>query len=382
MDADIRTVEALSAELPARARGIEAERQMPADLVKDLVTAGAMRMLVPRRHGGSAVDLRAALRVIEMLARGDGSTGWAVGQVTLAQLIFSCFPDEAQQAVYASGPDTLGAGAVAPKGRATDRRDHWQVSGQWPFVTGCRFAEWVYLTCVVVDGHRVRTDAGGVPVTTMVLVPAMDLEVVDTWHTLGLRGTGSHDVRATAIRCPARHSLSMSGTDPEAVRIRYRIGQSSLLIAAVNVGLAQGALDDVVALATDGKRPAFSRRRLAESPLFQDRLGEAQMTCAAARALLYDQAAAVERNEADGVVPPPAERSRLRATAATVATLTSSVVDTAHGLAGGSAVYEGSPLARRLRDMHTSTQHFVNGRDYYGMLGALAAGADVDVALL
>ena len=86
--------------------------------------------------------------------------------------------------------------------------------------------------------------------------------------------------------------------------------------------------------------------------------------------------------ETDGVVPPPLARARLRATAAKVSALTTSVVDTAHSLAGGTAAYEKSPLARRLRDMHTSTQHFVNGRDYYAAVGALLAAADVDPAML
>ena len=374
-------VEALSEGLAARAPRIEADRGLPDEVVKDLVAAGAMRMLVPEEHGGPGLDLPGALRVVETLSRADGSTGWCVGQVTLAQLIFASFPAPALAAVYAAGPDSLGAGAVAPKGRATDHGDRWQVSGQWPFVTGIRYAEWVYLTCVVLDGHAVRTGPDGAPVTRMVLLPAADLEVIDTWHTMGLRGTGSHDVRVAGRSCPAGHSFSMAGDTPEAVRTRFRMAQSGLLIAAVNVGLAQGAIDDVVALATDGKRPAFSRRRLTESTLFQDQLGEAVLTCAAARSLLYAEAADAARHDAEGRVPGPAERARLRATAATVATLAAKVVDTAHGLAGGSSVYERSPLPRRMRDIHTSTQHFVNGRDYYAVLGALMVGAEVDPAL-
>lgn len=365
-------IRSMSATLKARAAEFESARRLPDDVIKDLTGVGAMRMLVPAKHGGPAMRLPDALAVIEELARADGSVGWTVGQVTLAQLIFSSFPEAAREEIYASGPDALGAGAVAPKGRAADEDGHWRVTGQWPFVTGCPHAAWVYLTCVVVDGRAVRTGPGGAPVTRMVVLPAGELEIVDTWHVMGLRGTASHDVRVSGVRCPDVRSSALSGDAN-----RFRVAQAGLLISAVNVGLAQGALDEVIELATDGKRPAFSRRRLAESPLFQDRLGEAQMTCAAARALLREEAGAV----AAAGTPGPLERSRLRATSARVASLTASVVDTAHALAGGSAVYESSPLQRRLRDMRTSTQHFVNGRDYYGVLGALLVGAEVDPAL-
>jgi alkylation response protein AidB-like acyl-CoA dehydrogenase len=207
----------------------------------------------------------------------------------------------------------------------------------------------------------------------MALLPAEGLEILDTWDALGLRGTASHDVRVPNLTCPPEHTLFLAGDDPAAAAVRYRIAQAGLLIGAVNVGLAQGALDDVVAVAEGGKRPAFSRRRLAESPLFQDRLGEAQVTCAAARALLYHQAGSTEQGAT--------ARATLRATVAKVAALTTGVVDTAHALAGGSSVYRDSPLQRRLRDMHTASQHFVNGREHYGMLGALMAGAEVDPAL-
>lgn len=355
-----------------RAEEIEEARRLPEDLVKELTDAGALRMLVPAANGGPELALPDALRVVEALARADASTGWTVGQITLAQLIIGSFPTPARDAVYATGPDTLGAGAVAPKGRAVHADGSYRVSGQWPYVTGCWYASWVYLTCVVMDGRAVRLGPDGTPQTCMALLPAEDVEILDTWDVLGMRGTASHDVRVPGRT--SEHTLFLAGDDPAALAVRYRIAQAGLLIGATNVGLAQGALDDVIAVAEGGKRPAFSRRRLAESPMFQDRLGEAQVTLAAARALLYAQAT----ETATG----PVDRATLRAVVAKVAALTTSTVDTAHALAGGSSVYRQSSLQRRLRDMHTSSQHFVNGRDHYGLLGALLAGADIDPAMV
>ena len=141
------------------------------------------------------------------------------------------------------------------------------------------------------------------------------------------------------------------------------------------MGIAQGALNDIVAVASGGKHPALSLRRLADSPVFQDQLGEASTTLRAARALLFEEAESVcEREGAEAATS--LRRAALRATAARVISMSTGVVDVAFAQGGASAVYDASPLQRRLRDAHTAAQHFVAGRDFYGIVGALLAGAE------
>ncbi|NLU78281.1 acyl-CoA dehydrogenase [Micromonospora sp. HNM0581] len=358
----------LASRVAKRADEIEQRRGLPDDLLDDLRAAGCFRMLAPASHGGDQLDLPDVLTVLEQLARADAATAWTVGQVALSHLIVRCGPAAALDDVFADGPDTLVAGAVAPKGRARTTEGGWRLTGQWPFVTGCPRARWFYLNCVLVAGRSVPVGPDGVPTTRILFVPASEVRVVDTWRVLGLRGTASHDVAVDDARVPEHRAVA--ARDDDAV---HRIAQSSLIIGAVAVGLADGALADLVRLAVDGKRPALSARRLATSTVFQDRLGEAQTVHRAARALLY--AEAVEAQSATGAST-PLRRARLRAAAAQVTTLCAQVVDTAHTLAGGSAIYETSPLQRRLRDMRTATQHFVAGRDSYATLGALAVGEE------
>jgi indole-3-acetate monooxygenase len=373
-----RVVE-LAPAIAKRTDEVEQSRRVPADLIELLAQAGCLRMFVPARYGGDALALTDALRVIEELARADGSTAWLVGQVGLADLVFACFPEAARDEIYADGPDVLGAGAVAPKGRAApDGAGGWRVSGQWPFVTGCQQASWVYLNCVVLDGHALRLLPNGAPLTRIVLFPAAELEMLDTWQVMGLRGTASHDVRATGLVAPDRRGFSLVGDAPEVHRTIFSIAQAGLLIAAVDLGIAQGAVDEVAQLAATGRRRAFSPKAMAAAPVFQDRLGEAYMTLRAARALLHQEAAAAWATAATGRVGAPLDRACLRATAAQVTAMATQAVHTAHALAGGSAVYDTSPLPRRLRDIHTATQHFVNGRDFYATVGAILAGEEVD----
>ena len=363
MNPTLSRVRELASRVTKHAEEIEQRRGLPDDLVDDLRAAGCFRMFAPASHGGDQLDLSDVLAVLEELARADAATSWTVGQVALSHLIVRCGPAAALDEVFADGADTLVAGAVAPKGRARTGDDGWRVTGRWPFVTGCPRAAWFYLNCVLVSGRSVPVGPDGAPATRILFVPARDVRVLDTWQVLGLRGTASHDVTVDDARVPEH--LAVSPQDGDAA---HRIAQSSLIIGAVAVGLAGGALTDLVRLAADGKRPALSARRLADSPVFLDRLGEAQTMHRAARALLYAEAAEATAAPDAGS---PGGRARLRAAAAQVTGLCAQVVDATYTLAGGTGVYDTSSLQRRMRDMRTATQHFVAGRDSYATLGAL-----------
>jgi indole-3-acetate monooxygenase len=364
-------VRELSAAVAKRADEIEQSRALPADLREALAGTGCLRMVAPREHGGQELPMSGVLPVLTELARAEASTGWLVGQVALAQLIVGCCPARAVADAYADGPDLLVAGAVAPKGRASSTEDGWRITGQWPFVTGCAEATWFYLNCVVLDGRAVALTPDGLPQTRITLVPAAEVSIVDTWQVLGLRGTGSNDVRASGVLAPAYRGFTLATGDPAAARAQARIARSSLIIAAVSTGIAAGAVQDIVDLAAGGKRPALSPKRLAGSEVFQDRLGEAHMTLRAASALLAEQAAASDSFDAPSSAR---ERAELRATAAQVSAMAARVVETAYTLGGGSAVYDSSPLQRRLRDMRAATQHFVAGRAALTALGAVLVG--------
>jgi alkylation response protein AidB-like acyl-CoA dehydrogenase len=251
----------------------------------------------------------------------------------------------------------------------------------WPFVTGCQDAAWYYLNCVVVQGRTVQLNLAGIPQTRMVAVPAGTGEILDTWHALGLRGTGSHDVRLAGVPVDPEFTFTVDPADPASGAVLHRIAAASLVIAACVVGIAQGAMADIQQLAAGGRRPAFSPTRLAASPVFHDALGEAYAGVRAARALLYAEAAAAQGGtgqdgtgqggiEQDG----PGKRAALRAATSRIVGLAAAAVDTAYLWAGGSAVFDDSPLQRRWRDTRTATQHVVAGRGSYPVLGALLVG--------
>ncbi len=371
----LEAVRTLSPAILAHGEEIERGRRVPPDLVEELTAAGCFRMLVPRSHGGAELDVPAEMRVIEELARADGSVGWTVMIGRSAPVFFGKLPRDTFDALYAAGPDVILAGTVNPTGLATPVDGGFRVTGQWSFASGCQHCHWFIAHCIVDDGRQP-------PIRMMVLPPA-DVEIKDTWSVSGLCGTGSHDFVVNDAFVPAERSFVLWDEpclDVPLLRIP-ELSLASLSVGAVAVGIAHGALGEVTDLAT-GKLPLFSDGTLASNPLFQHQLAAADAQLRGARTLLYADAEAAWATAVAGTSFTPDHRARIRATATWVTTTAASVVDMAYTAGGGSSIYSSSPLQRRLRDIHALTQHFAVKLDTFTKAGAVLAGQDVDLTFL
>lgn len=372
-DGIIDAVRALAPAIAERSEEIEHGRRVPQDLVDDMTAAGCFRALVPAELGGPELSLPAHMRVIEALARADASVGWVAMVGSMGPPLFGNLPRPTLDAIYADGPDVILAGALNPTGVATPVDGGFQVTGQWAFASGCEHSHWFVAHCIVDDGR--------VPPVRMMLLPPSDVEIKDTWSVAGLCGTASHDFLVNGAFVPDKRSFLVIG-DPAAVDAPIlRVPLLSIpafSCAAVAVGIAQGALDDIVALAT-AKVPAFDKARLASNPVFQNQLATADVTLRAARALLYDDAAMAWATAAAGDTFTPKLRAEARSTATWVARTAATVVDSAYTAGGGSAMYSSNPLQRRLRDIHAVTQHVGVKLDTLTKAGAILAGEEVDL---
>jgi alkylation response protein AidB-like acyl-CoA dehydrogenase len=365
---------ALAPKIAARAAEIEAARRVPLDLIKELTAAGCFRMLVPRSHRGGGLDLMSAMRVFEELSRADASVGWTVMIGAGAWRDLSGLPRATFDALYAD-PDVIIGGVFSPAGVAVPVDKGYRVSGRWAFASGCQHCHWLYGNCV--------EDSGGVPqVRTVVFSPA-DVEIEDTWSVSGLCGTGSHHFAAHDVFVEAARTCLPFSDPPCVDEPLVRIPPPpvfALAIGSAAIGIAQGALDDILALSAS-KVPLLSRGALATNPLFQHQLGATDANVRAARTLLYSDATAAWTTAEAGGTFTPDHRARIRATATWVATTAASVVDAAYGSGGGSSLYSDNPLQRRFRDIHALTQHFLVKRDTFTTAGAVLAGAEVDLTV-
>ncbi|HKA83244.1 MAG TPA: acyl-CoA dehydrogenase family protein [Acidimicrobiales bacterium] len=373
-------VDDLAPVIAARADEIEVARRVPADLVAELTAAGCFGMLRPPSHGGSGVELATSMRVYEELSRADASVGWTVAIGAGCWLDVVGLPRSTFDAVFADDPDVKVGGAIAPAGVAVPAEGGYRVTGRWGFVSGCQHCDWIYGNCI----EEGAMGNGTMPPLRVALFRAGEVEIEDTWSVSGLCGTGSHHVVADDVFVPAERTFALLSAEPCVDGPLMRIPLPSpyvLQMASGALGIAQGALDDIVALATD-KVPLFAGATLAANPLFQNQLGEADARLRAARALLYAEAADAWATALARDPFTPEHRARIRASGVWAADTAAAVVDAAYRAGGGSSLYRSSPLQRRFRDVHALTQHLLVKLDSLTTVGAVMTGQDVDTTFL
>jgi indole-3-acetate monooxygenase len=376
----LEAVAGLAPVIAARAGEIEAARRLPPDLVTELTAAGCFGMLRPRSHGGAGVDLATSMRVYEALSRADASVGWTVAIGAGCWLDVVGLPRSTFDAVFADDPDVKVGGGIAPAGVAVPADGGYRVTGRWAFVSGCQHCDWIYGNCI----EEGASGNGDMPPLRIALFQAGEVEIEDTWSVSGLCGTGSHDVVAENVFVPADRSFALLSAEPCLDDPLVRIPLPSpyvLQMASGALGIAQGALDDILALATD-KVPLFAGASLAANALFQNQLGEADARLRAARALLYASAAEAWATALARDPFTPEHRARIRASGVWAADTAAAVVDMAYRAGGGSSLYRSSPLQRRFRDVHALTQHFLVKLDSLTTVGAVMAGQEVDTTFL
>jgi alkylation response protein AidB-like acyl-CoA dehydrogenase len=375
-----RVVEAardLAPVIASRAAEIEAGRRLPLDLLAQLKQAGFFRMFVPRSHGGYEVDMRTGCEVLETLARADGATGWTTMIGSESTHLFALLSRERFDAIYSAGPDLIIGGAFNPQGQAVVEPGGYRVSGRWGFATGCEHADYLFANCVVLqDGKPRPGPVEGVPLTRAMLFPAKEVRIIDSWNVLGLRGTGSHDIALEGSFCPEENSLDIFFGTPS-VHIPGFVApvlHFVLHMAAVSLGIAQGAMDDLVKLVTTGKRRLYARVPLIESPVFQLELGRIDTSVRAARALLRDISDEFWAACVNDPASAPAIAPRLSAALAWVTETAAEVVETCYRSGGASSLKDGSSLQRRFRDIHTFRQHAAAAEGWFGQAGAALLG--------
>ena len=368
----LAAIESLAPEVSARAAETEAARRLPPDLVALLASSGCFGMLLPRSHGGVEGTLADQLHAVEALARADASVGWTVMIGSSAWFDMVHLPRATFDELFAE-PGTIVAGAISPSGSAeATGSDGFRVTGRWGFITGVEHATWVGLNCLYDD------QAGGPPSMRLAVVPRKQVVVEDTWKVSGLRGTGSQHVRAEGVEVPATWTCDpMAGeacVDLTVVRVPAP-ALVALSISRVALGIAAGALDDILGIAGD-KVPLLAPGTLATSPTFHHDLAAADARLRSARALHDETVGSVWAAAVSGAAFTNELRARARLDAAWAVEQAVEVVEFAYRAGGGSALYDSSPLQRRLRDVHAVTQHFIVRPDVFAAAGSVLAGLE------
>jgi len=360
---------------------IDTARRLPAPAVDALARAGVFKLCVPRSLGGAQGSPLALLATIEELARLDGSVGWCTMIGATSGLMSVYLDEDVAREIYAPA-DAITCGVFAPMGHATRTDAGYRVSGRWAFASGCEHSRWR------MGGTIAEGDAplpSGAPGVRSVLFRADDTTIHDTWDTVGLRGTGSHDFSVDNVEVPRERTFSLLADRPK--HAGYELPFFGVLaagVAAVGLGIARASLDSATTMAQT-KKPPGSKKPLAHRELVQLEIARAEARASAARGLLGAaleaamQAVAATAHDDPRVI---AARARLRIAACHAATESAAVAAAMYELGGGSAVYTRSPLARQFRDSQVVTHHLMVSSTALTMAGRALLGLEIDTAVL
>jgi alkylation response protein AidB-like acyl-CoA dehydrogenase len=379
----LRRVAALGDRIASFADENEQTRRLAPELVAELSAAGVFRMVVPKEIGGLETDAATLIRVIEAVAKADGAAGWCVMIGASTGVTSAYLPKRAAEEIYGD-PVAVTGGVFVPNGRAVRVEGGYRVSGRWPFASGSQHCSWLQLGSVVfgADGPERLAD-GSINARSMVL-PAGEVEILDTWSSAGLRGTGSHDVSATDVFVPSKHSLSLTADEPWANGPLYRFpvfGLLALGIAGVALGIARASVESLKDLAGT-KKPTGSRRALAERSATQQELAEAEAELRSVRAFLFEAVDDAWQAAAAGAEISLEQRAVLRLAATHATRSSADVVDAMYDLGGATSVYTSSLLQRQFRDIHVATQHLMVAPPTYELVGRVLLGLQADTGSL
>ena len=268
----VANARALAPVIAAAVPRIEAERQLPADLVDALHEARMFRMLVPRSLGGEELSPIDYVQAVEELAKADAATAWCIAQTSVCSTISKCLNPDVAAEIFKNNPRGVLAWGPSPNGRAVAEKGGFRVSGVWPFASGSRHATWLAAHCRVYepDGQP-RHDADGNTVDKTFVVPREQASISDVWHVMGLKGTGSDTYTFTDVFVPQERGIGYHALDPAERRERgplyaftiYQLFGSSF--PAVALGIARASLDAFCALAQKktpmGQAVAVARQR-------------------------------------------------------------------------------------------------------------------------
>jgi alkylation response protein AidB-like acyl-CoA dehydrogenase len=355
-------IEDIGPGLRAAASDCDAARQVLPASMKAMVDAGLFRTTVPRAVGGYELSLRTFHQAVLRTSEFCPSSGWVLMVMGGHHHVLGSFPAQAQQEVFGDGREGLVAGTLSPQGVAEAVEGGFKVNGRWQFCSGVDRSDWVMLGCATADGRPF----------VHVIAPTEEIVVDDTWHVLGLQGTGSKDVVARDLFVPAHRAAPtpqafVFGT-PEsrahATNLYYIpvIEDLAFAGAAAVLGSARYALEAFLEHTKKRKNMVTGARKAEHVPT-QLRAAEASIELHAAELLLHDAHAEFDRLMAAGERADLAHIAKYQWQAAYITELSRRAVNRVFEGSGAHAVYRGGAVQTAFRNVNEGAQHASLGFD-------------------
>jgi indole-3-acetate monooxygenase len=357
----LERVRALAPIVRAHSDEAENNRRLSKEVIHALAEAGLFRMFLPRALGGLEVDPVTYCEVAEELARVDTAAGWILQAGNQGAWWTARMPQEGAETVYRENPSALVAAAFHPPQQAVEVEAGYRITGRGPLASNIHDAEWLFLSAIVMDGGQPKM-TNGMPEVRGVTLRASDVQIVDTWHSLGMRGTDSNDVVMDNVFVPAALTFPLVpevAPNPHFLGPLYRfpgIGAASTIAAPVALAIAREAINELRALAT--KKTAFGfMKPLRERSAVQIAVARSEALLRSARLLFYDTLGAAWARALAGSRSTLEQNADLLLAGVHAVSTGAKVTDMVHRLAGTTGIYQRNRLERLYRDMSTVRHH-------------------------
>lgn len=367
----VERAKALAPSLKERAAETEEARRLPPQTEKELHESGLFRMLQPARIGGAELDYVALIDVVEEIAKGDAAVAWNLSNLGSHHWMLAMFPEAAQNIVWDENPDALIASSfVFPAGRATRCEGGYMLNGRWPFSSGVDPSTWNMLAGMVEPDDETQP-----PEQRVFLLPDSDYEIIDTWFTAGLKGTGSKDVAAKDVFVPEHMTLAVadvrggktpgSSVNPAPLFALPVFSLFPFVLSGCALGNAQACLDDFVA-STRLRASKYSQTKLADLQSIQIKIAEAGAKIDAARCIMRSICIEAMDDARAGRVPNLLKKTKYRRDGAFSVRLCTEAVDLLFSASGAGGLFSKGHLQRQFREAHAIGSHIAFSFDAAG----------------
>ncbi len=357
-----------------RADQARQERKVPEQSVRELQDAGFFLALQPEAFGGFELDPQDFFRMQSAIAEGCMSTAWACGIVAVHAFQLALMDRRAQDDVWGEDIHTRVSSSYAPLGKVEVVEGGFRLSGRWGWSSGCEHCSWVLLGAIIPEeGYRTF------------LLPRSDYEIVDTWQSMGLQGTGSNDILVEDQFVPDYRTHKQvdgfTGNNPgitEDSAPLYRLPWAQTFIRVVStpaIGAAREGLRQYTEMVVG--KASGDPTKLSGDVSTVERIAAASNGIDEMEAVLYrnfdDMMAAARSGESIAIE----DRARYRYQASLVIQKSMDVIDSLFSSAGGSSVFLGSGIQQRFLDIHTARAHVANNPTPFSRnLGSVLVGAE------
>jgi alkylation response protein AidB-like acyl-CoA dehydrogenase len=365
----IARARALAPEIVAAGPEIEERRELPPALVQRLIDGGFFRMLQPKSLGGAELRASAFCQVTEVLAEADASVAWCVGQNNGCSMSAAYLGEAAAREIFGPPTGILAWGPPGAPFEAEPVEGGYRLSGTWRFASGSHHASWL--------GAHMRIS--GRKAQRTMLFPKSSVRMVDIWHTIGLRGTGSDEYVVKDLFVPEHHTMSRD--DPKERRetgLLYRFTSNQMYsagFAGVALGIARATIKDFLDLPAN-KVSRGASRPMRENNVIQSQLAQCEAQVRSARAFLHQVHDDAWRTVEQTGAQTAEQRMLIRLTSTWAIQQARAAVNTLYHATGSAAVFEANPFERRLRDIHTVAQQAQGRQLHFETCGQIMFGLD------